>query len=578
VRLATALVFLVLSWPRAAYGQAPETPPAAALPPQVERVLKHVPDDARLVVVVPSVEALSSGLSAFGTATGIPDLADVTARRLLEEALDKSATALDTAGALVLALAPGQDEPILIAGLRNEESWKAATQPSTLRDGVLVYEFGPDRFIAASTGGVALFAREKEELRGGLDATGQFVARFSGAVGPWLAQRQAVVYVDVTAWREEIDTGLGLAAQRIPGGMAVAGQDVEAGMQMWNWILERLKRLVREARTYVGSVRVDARGVLLDGRVTFQPDSSVSHYLAQVRRPQRDLLRGLPAGAGPVVMSYEWEEEPGAEGLSSTMARALLNMDALKERFGAEQLEAVVRQSIELNRTVPGTSAVFGFGPTGKGVLYWGLYLTREGDAVRRDVRKICELTPELLGAWGAFPAAMTPGAAEDVAGVATDVYQFKVETNDSPRQPMVEALYGRDPALLMAPHPEGVAYAFGPREDARQKLAELLKTDAAPLSKDPHVTDLFKVLTPGPQLCVLADIPRLLTSVTGVLEQFGVPVPPLELGDADMPWAGFTFYLDPEAPRAEFFVPAVPIKGLVKAVHELEGKRDEAY
>jgi hypothetical protein len=577
MRLASALFFLVVSWPRAACAEPPATQPAA-LPPQAERVLKYVPDDARLVVVVPSVDALATGLSAFGTAAGIPELADLTARRVLEKSLDKSATALDTGGPLVLALSAGQDEPILIASLASEESWKAATQPSALGNDVLVYEFGPDRLIAASTGGVALFARERGDLRRGLDATGQFAPRFAAAVGPWLAERQAVVYVDVTAWREELDTGISLAAQRIPGGMTMAGPDAEAGLQMFNWMLEGVKRLVLETRTFVASTRVDARGVLLDSRATFVPDSGVARYLAQVRRPQRDLLRGLPAGAGPVVMSYEWEEEPGAEGFSSTMTRALLGMESLKEKLGAEQLEAVVKQSIDLNRKVPGTSAVFGFGPAGKGVLYWGLYLTREGDAVRRDVRKICELTPELLGAWGAFPAAMTPRAPEEVGGVTADVYELKIEADASPRQPVVEALYGKEPMLLMAPHPEGVAYAFGPSEDARQKLAGLLKPDSAPLSQDPHVTDLFKVLTPNPQLCVLADIPGLLTSVTGILEQFGLPIPSLEVSGGDTPWAGFTFYLDPATPRIEFFMPAAPIKTISKAVRELEGKPDEAY
>jgi len=328
----------------------------------------------------------------------------------------------------------------------------------------------------------------------------------------------------------------------------------------------------------VASLRVDARGVFLDSRATFSPDSGVAKYLAQVHSPQRDLLRGLPAGAGPVVMSYEWEEGPGAEGFSVALSRALLGMESLKERFGAEQLEAVVKQSVELNRKVPGSSAVFEFGPAGKGVLYWGLYLTREGDSVRRDMRKICELTPELLGAWGAFPAAMTPRAAEEIAGVGVDVYELKIEADASPRQPVVEALYGKDPVLLMAPHPEGVAYVFGPSEDARQKLVAMLKPEAPPLSKDAHVADVFKVLTPHPQLCVLADLPGLVTSIAGILEQFGVPLPPLEVGGGDLPWAGFTFYLEPAAPRFEFFVPAAPIKAIVKTVRELEGKPDEAY
>lgn len=579
MRAALALIFLVLWWPAAgpAAGQPPATQ-AALLPVQVERALKHVPDDAALVAIVPSVDALAAGLSAFGKAAGIPDLGEVTARGLLDKALDKSAAALDPAGPLVLVLSAGHEEPILIAALESEESWKAATQPSVLRDDVRVYEFGTDRFVAASIGPVAIFAREKGELRRALDSTGQFVARFSTDAGPWLGQRHVVVYADVPAWKNEIEASFGLVAQRMSVGMVAAGPDAEASRQVGNWMLERLKRMVLEARTYVGSVRVDARGVFADSRALFPPDSGVGRYLQQVHRPKRDLLRGLPAGDGPVVVALEWEEEPGAESFSEAMVKALVNMEPLRQRIGAEKLEALARQSMELNRTVPGTSMVFGFSPAGKGLLYWGLYLTREGEAVQRDMRRICELTPELMGAWGAFPAAMTPSTPEHVAGVAVDIYQFNFEVESSPRQPVVEALYGKSPTLYMAPHPQGVAYAFGPDADAREKLTRLLKPDAAPLSRDPHVTNLFKILTPDPQMCILVDVPALLTSVAGLLEQFGVPLPPLELGDAQAPWAGLAFYLEPAAPRVEFFVPAEPIQAAVKALKELEGPTDEAY
>jgi hypothetical protein len=576
VRFTFALVFVVLFVPCVAAQSA--TTSAVALPPQVERALRYVPDDTHLAVVVPSVDALVVGLSAFGKATGLPDVAEVTARGLLDKVLDQGAAALDTTGPLLLALTAGHDEPLLIAALKSDESWKAATQPTVLRDDVLLYEFGPDRYVAASVGGVAIFAREKAELRRALDATGAFGPRLVREAGALLSQRQVVFYADVTAWQDTIDTRLDLVAQATSVGMVAAGPEGEASLQVWNWMLERLKRMLVDGQVYVGSGRVNAQGVFVDSRATFKPDSSVERYLKELRRPKHDLLRGLPAGEGPIVMAFEWEEAPGAEGFNAALAKALMNMESIRQKVGAEKLEAVLQQSVEMNRKVPGASAVFGFSPEGQGLLYWGLYLTQEGGPVQREMRRLCELTPELMSAWGAFPAAMTPSAPEEVAGVAADVYQFNFEAQDSPRQPMVEMLYGKNPALYMAPHPEGVAYAFGPREEARARLARLLNREAAPLSKDPRVVDLFKVLTADPQMCILADIPGILRSAAGLLEQVGLRLPTLELGAAQTPLAGFTFYLEPAAPRVELFVPAEPIKALVDIVKELEGKTDEPY
>lgn len=579
MRALIATVFLAVLFSTAAAAQAPATSSQpVAVPPLLERVLKYVPDDANLVVVVPSIDGLAAGLSAFGKATGLPDVGDLTARQLLEKVFDQNAEGLDPTGALVLALSAGHDEPLLLASLRSDESWKAATQPSVLQGDVLLYEFGADRFLAASAPGVAIFAREKAELRRALDSTGKLASRLSTDLLPLLGSRQVVVYVDVPAWTAEIDTHLGLVARGMSMGMAAAGPEREASMQIWNWLLERLKRTVGDAQRYVGSVRVDAQGIFADSRVLFKPDCDMTRYLGQVRRPERDLLRGLPAGEDPLVMAYEWEEAPGAEGFSAAMSKALLSVGSLKEKLGAEKLEAVVQQSIDLNHKVPGTSAVVDFGSEGKGLLYWGVYLTPESAAVQRQMRSLCQLTPEIMSAWGAFPAAMVPGTPEEIGGVAADVYQFNLDAESSPREPMMAALYGQNPTLYMAAHPDGLAYSFGPREDARRKLAALLSRDAPPLSQDPRVRALFKTLSARPQLCVLADIPALAKSATAVAEQFGVPIPRLELSAANTPLAGFAFYLEAEAFHAELFVPAEPIKAIVKVVEGLENKRPEPY
>jgi hypothetical protein len=302
----------------------------------------------------------------------------------------------------------------------------------------------------------------------------------------------------------------------------------------------------------------------------------VARYLQHVHCPRRDLLRGLSAGAGPIVLAYEWDEDPGVEGFDSTMTRALLEMDALRQKVGADKLEAMVKESLELNRKVSGANIVVGFD---QGLLYAGLYLTQQGEAVRQNVKRICEATPDVLsGAWGALPGAMQPATAEQIGGVTVDVYHMNLELENTRYEPMVAALYGKEPTLFLAPHTQGVAYAFGPCADARKKLERLLQPDATPLSQDARVVELFRTLTPNPQLCLLFDIPKVIAFVLRMADQFGMPVPSLELEDTAAAWAGLTFYLDERVPRVEVFVPASPIRALIRAARQFDEHADHEY
>jgi hypothetical protein len=387
-----------------------------------------------------------------------------------------------------------------------------------------------------------------------------------------------VCYVEVATWNEQIEAQMAKLAQGMYMGMAAAGPQAEVGIQLWNWMFERFKKMVFETQTLVATARVDGQGVLLDGRVSFVPDSVLARFLKQVVRPKRDLLRGLPAGETPFVMAFDWENAPGAETFNEALAKALLSMESLREKVGADKLAAVVQKSVEMNRKVPGSSVAFSFGSGGKGLLYWGLYLTQEAGPVQRDMRAICELTPELMSAWGTFPTAMRAGRPEQIGGVAADRYQFDVGAESQPRQPMLEVLYGKDPTLYMVPHPEGVAYAFGPQEAARETLVKLLDPDAPRLRRDPRVTALFQALSPEPQLCVLIDIPALARSMVGLLEQCGIALPSMALGEQKAPLAGLTFYLEPDVVRGELFVPAEPIKAIIEFVEGCEGPRKDAY
>lgn len=551
--------------------------PSTATAPALNAVLRSVPDDAHLMLVIPSLDGLVEGVAAFARATGAGDPAELTAASLLKPWLGSAVAGLDTGGPVIVVLSAEHDEPLLLARVRCCEKWTRATQPAP-RAGVALYDFGPDGCMAATVGEVAVFAREHGELRRAIDAAGRCVERLGDEWRAVWSQRQALLWIDVQAWRPRIDSQMAIVARGMYMGMAAAGPDAEIGTQVWSWMFDQFKRTLGEAEIAGVGLRIGAAGVHVDGRVTFRPGTTAARYLDQVRRPGRDLLRGLPAGPAPLVMAYEWEDTAPGSGLNESLARAIAGMDALKQKVGHEKLQTVLRMSAEMNLKVPGSNAVFSTCPDGPGLLYWGLYLTSEGAAVQREMRRICELTPELVSAWGTFPAAMKHAPSDRVAGTEVDVYEFDFGSDAAAIQPIMHVIYGQNSTLYMAPHREGVAYTFGPREHARRKLAELLAPDAAPLSGEARVAEVLRVLAPDPQGCLLVDLPAVLGAVTTLAAQFGLPAPPFEAPATTSTLAGLTWYLEPRAVRAELYVPAAPIKAVVRYAERIGATSGDGY
>jgi hypothetical protein len=572
-RIAAVVAMALVSGGLAA---APTAPRQSRPAPELAAILKHVPDDAHLVFVVPSVQRLAAGLSGLGRATGLHEAAEITAASLLQDIADNNAGALDPEGGLALALSAEYEEPVFIATVKDASAWSSTTKPTSLRDGVDVYQLGGERGVALVSGNIAIFARDRAEARRALDATGKFAARWGREISDRASERQAFVLVDVPAWRDVVNARLTILMRSMAMGMAAAGPDTESAMQIWNWVLEQSKQLIGEAQGVLGSVRLDSAGVRLDVRITFRADGAVGKYLAQVKKPQRDVLRGLPAGDGNVIVGFEWEDAPGTEGLNEAMSRALLNMESIRERIGPERLEAVLKRSVELNRKVPGANVVFSILPGGRGMLYWGLYLTDQGPAVQREFRAICEFAPEVMNAWGTFPASIKPVETETIDGAQADVYQFSFGEG-SPMQPMMAAVYGAKPTLYMTPHQEGLLYVFGPQEAAREKVKQALKPPAKPLRQDARVKHALQQLSDGPQACLLMDMPALLSGASELVQQIGLPVPPMKLTAPDAPLIGATFYLDPDAIRGELFVPAEPIKAVIRFAENADGDADGA-
>lgn len=547
----------------------------AAVPPAVARILRHVPDDTHLLLVVPSLDELARGVAAFGKAAGVDELAGATALGLLREALGACAAGVDTSGGLVVALSAEHDEPLLLLAVTaDDESWKQGAAATPHGDAVIL-EFGDQRCGAVTAGSVGVFAREKAELRRALEAGGGFAAQLPEEVAALLSRRQAVVWVDARAWRPVVQQALGVAAQAIYMGAAAAGPEADAAIQVYKLLFEHLERMAMEARTAAGGLSIAADGVLIEQRTTFAADGVVGRYLAGIRRPQRDLLRGLPAG-GAVVCACEWQLPPGARSINEGFAEMMLQLESVKARVPAETLQATLGQWSEMYRAMSGLSCAILPAPGGEGLLVHGLYLSEDRETLRRGLRKSFELYPDY--AWSSFPCREVKQERERIGDVEADVFTFRFDEADTRVQPVVQAIYGADPTFYLLPHPEGVAFAMAPRADAGQAAAALLAPGTPRARQDPRAAALLGRFSPDPQFCVLADLGEIVRLAGRLVESMGMPFPARKAGGPELPLAGLTGYLEPAAIRLEVYVPSRPIKALIEEFEDGRGAAEGAY
>ncbi len=545
----TALLVLTFVTPMRAE-DVPST--ARTLPPELAQVLKHVPADTHLVFVVPSVEKFVAGLSAFGKGIGSQSVADVTAEDLLVGPLGDALTALDVRGPFVLAASAESDEPLLLMKVVDLSVWEGSAK-STRLDAGMVFEFETERYAGVTPDGVAVVTRERADAQRGLQAAGEFASDRGDRIASLLTRRDAVLLVDVQPWIPRIEQNLLFFEQSLCCGIAAAGPEGEAATQFWRIVFDKFRLLISQADTYAAGVAINGAGVLLADQTTFATDGSVAEYLAQVGHTNKDVLRGLPDGDPLLAFGSEWTVPPGTPSLNEILTKVLLKVESLKEKVGVDKLEAAMRLNVETYRMLTGLSGMIEVGDDACSLRSRGLYLTQHRDSVRDNLRQAFTSCPELIDAWGTFPAKDVTHTHMQIEAVDTDVYAFNFDADRALAQPVLSGLYGVQPKLFVAPHPDGIAYSLG----SEQGMRRFFGADQRQLSGNPRLRALRKQLSPDPQLCVVVDVSKFLDFISGVMGTMGIPAPFLAEDAGDHPLAGAAVYLEPRAVRFEAYVPA---------------------
>jgi len=536
--------FLIAALPVAALAQS-----GAAREPTLDDLVKLVPDDPALVVVIPDFSDIVAGVQAFGVAAGVGDLAQFDGDAFFDEfefsgLPDEWQGCLRRTGPFIFVLTDAQSEPLLLCTVA-----EALAAP-------------PNELIELK-GNILIAASDAEVMRAVRNASGTFAKRFADRVQPVLVEHDLAIFCDVPSWSVQIEPMLSLGKMFAQMGAAATTQPTQVSLTMVNWVFEALRTLVDEARTLVVAGRIGADGVHVSKNVHFDPTGKVAGYLGKIRKPEKDPLRGLPPTPGTMVMAAEWVTPADVETINEKMLDVLLS--ATSQPADQAEQPKLTPELRKVYRALDGYNGVMAFGTQPEGMRASGFYLTDRGQAVLDGFEDMWEMATPMM-------TSMAPGftmevsqEGEMVGSVKALVYRFKFDAPDEVTRRALQSIYGGSTTLYAALHPEGVACAIGPAEVARADLERIMSAKSASLSADRRVAEALKKLSPRPQAFMLLDLPGLMTWATELAELSGEGMPQFKPPEKPLPYLGFSLYLHESAISAELFFPAKVAKYIVE-------------
>jgi hypothetical protein len=536
--------FLVAALTVAALAQS-----GAAREPTLDDLVKLVPDDPALVVVIPDFSDVVAGIQAFGVAADVGDLAQFDADALFDEfdirgLPDKWQGYLRKTGPFIFALTDAQSEPLLLCTVTE------------------ALEAPPSELIELK-GDILIVAPDAEVMRAVKNAGGTFTKCFASRVQPALVEHDLAIFCDVPSWSVQIEPMLALGKMFVQMGAAATTQPTQVSLTMVNWVFQTLRTLVDEARTLVVAGRIGADGVHFSKTVHFDPAGKVAGYLGKISKPEKDPLRGLPPTPGTMVMAAEWVTPADVETVTEKMLDVLLS--ATTQPADQAEQPKLTPKLRRLYRILNGYNGVLAFGTQSEGMRARGLYFTDQGQAYLDGFEEMWKVTTPLM-------SSMAPGftmelseETEMVGSVKALVYRFKFDAPDEETRRLLRMMYGESIAVYAALHPEGVAYAMGPPEVARADLEGIMSAKSVSLSADRRVADALKKLSPRPQALVLLDLPGLMTWAAELAELSEEEMPQFKPPEKPLPYIGLSLYLHESAISAELFFPAKVVKYIVE-------------
>lgn len=546
-------------------------PMTAVAKSPVDAVLKQVPEDAALVVVIPDFQKFTSSLVAFGGAAGIDQLAEMDGPGLMSKMLDGHVEGLDLRGAFVLAMKPGQKDVLLIGTVSNPDLWKKAAKAEDVDEDVAAFRMHGERWYAGGVGNVGILAKREATLRAALTSDGRFRKRFAPHGERMLKDNQLVVWADVAAWRPLAEGVVTMADGFMQMAVAMSDPKAQGGAAMSKWFFEQARLAVRESLVYGAGIRCSAEGVFGQDLLTVQPDGEIARYLGKVRKSKTDLLRGLPVDPGMLVFATEWLLPRGTRTFSEAVLNAMLETEQGRELAQDKKTKSGLDAAVRLYRQINGYSGVIDQAKDG-GFVVAGLYLTENPLAAIKDLETALGtmMGGKLMATMSSQFSMDVTHSTERIRGSDADVYAFSFQAQNEEIKKALNLVYGEHTRFYVARHADGVAYAMGPGDVGRDMMAGMLHRDGPNLPTNDRIVAARKAIAPDPQICVFLDLSKLARfGMTMWQKVGGGPVPPSELLEKHAPLIPFGIYLDRTAMRTEAFVPAASVRRVIDSLRQ---------
>ena len=544
----------------------------------LDAVYKHVPDDAGLVLVVPSLDKAIGGVKAFATAIGVEDTDEINADAMLDDA-PGGAELYDTSGPFVISMLPDDQEVVVMAMLADPAAWRSAVEATETEGGLLTVDTGWEEFYIKLDGKLIIFGEAEDAVNAAVKASGKFGAQLAQHTAEVGGDAAAMLYMDVAEWQGTVDETWMMVQMMAPMMvMQMAGGESPPGtMEVMQYALGEIREFIRAIDKTVIAANIGSTGIELKlvGKLT--PDSAVSKYLGAIKATDKSLFRGLPGINAPMVFANEWEVPPTTgsffDGLVAEMRKAAdaaakaAEAEEGADSNGGDELVKAMESAAAMLKHTTGSSMMLLPSTDGK-LSMVGYYLGRDGSALMKDVEMMN--SPEFAAAFNM--GEVTRDKAE-VSGKSCAVYQYSVQAPDPAAAEMMKAMFGEKMTYYFFPDDHGLAYSFGERTAAEKNVALLGKSGDAKI--EAFKSDLGKG---QPQFAIMVDPLAMMQFGTSMAKAMGQPVPEAKAPNTDSAYAGLVGYFDKTAIKLHLNVPVKSVRPAVDFANALGEAESAAY